>query len=139
MANPQDSLSREHGGIPWKHVIGYLLSIILTALALWVTFETGFSTRTILIIIFIFAFLQAALQLLMFMHMTESSEKKSKLTGQTQTGNILFAAFIAIVIVAGSVWVMSAGHAEHDHHKMDSKTHDMKMDGDMKMDHGDHK
>ncbi|MDM5340910.1 cytochrome aa3 quinol oxidase subunit IV [Fictibacillus enclensis] len=138
MANPQDSLSREHGGIPWKHVIGYILSIVLTAFALWVTFGTGFPPRTILIIIFVFAFLQATLQLLMFMHMTESSEKKSKLTGNTQTGNILFAAFIAIVIVAGSVWVMAELHGSHDHHKMEMD-HDMKMDGDMKMDHGDHK
>ncbi|MDN4071478.1 MULTISPECIES: cytochrome aa3 quinol oxidase subunit IV [Fictibacillus] len=142
MANPQNqAVSNEHGGIPWKHVVGYILSIVLTALALWVTFETGFSKQTILIIIFIFAFLQAALQLLMFMHMTESSEKSSSLTGKTQTGNILFAAFIAIVIVAGSVWVMSAGHAKHDHHKMDHNKMEMdgsdhKMDKDMEgMDH----
>ncbi|UZJ79070.1 cytochrome aa3 quinol oxidase subunit IV [Fictibacillus sp. KU28468] len=133
MANPQNqAVSNEHGGIPWKHVVGYILSIVLTALALWVTFKTGFSKQTILIIIFIFAFLQAALQLLMFMHMTESSEKSSSLTSKTQTGNILFAAFIAIVIVAGTVWVMSAGHAHMDHHKMDHGK--MEMDGKHKMD-----
>ncbi|WP_199484744.1 cytochrome C oxidase subunit IV family protein, partial [Listeria seeligeri] len=38
-------------------------------------------------IIFIFAFIQAALQLLMFMHMTEGRD------GKIQIGNILFAAF----------------------------------------------
>ncbi|MED2972286.1 MULTISPECIES: cytochrome aa3 quinol oxidase subunit IV [unclassified Fictibacillus] len=130
MANPQNqAVSNEHGGIPWKHVVGYILSIVLTALALWVTFKTGFSKQTILIIIFIFAFLQAALQLLMFMHMTESSEKSSSLTGKTQTGNILFAAFIAIVIVAGTVWVMWAGHAKHDHHKMEMDHGKTEMDG----------
>ncbi|MCM3733103.1 cytochrome aa3 quinol oxidase subunit IV [Fictibacillus nanhaiensis] len=104
-----------HGGFPWKHLVGFVLSIVLTLFALWVALGTDLSLTWILIIIFGFAFLQAALQLLMFMHVTENSTN-TKLTGRVQVGNILFAAFVAIVIVIGSVWVMTAGHAKHDKH-----------------------
>jgi cytochrome aa3-600 menaquinol oxidase subunit IV len=114
MANK--SVANEHGGFPWKHLIGFVMSIVLTLFALWVALETDLSLTWILIIIFGFAFLQAALQLLMFMHVTENSTS-SKLTGRVQVGNILFAAFVAIVIVIGSVWVMTAGHAKHDKHE----------------------
>jgi cytochrome aa3-600 menaquinol oxidase subunit IV len=111
MAN--NSVGNEHGGFPWKHLIGFVLSIVLTLFALWVALGTDLSLTWILIIIFGFAFLQAALQLLMFMHVTENSTN-TKLTGRVQVGNILFAAFVAIVIVIGSVWVMTEGHAKHD-------------------------
>jgi cytochrome aa3-600 menaquinol oxidase subunit IV len=106
MSNSHDT-SAEHKGFPWKHVVGYLLSIVLTLLALWVAFKSGFSINVLMTFIYILAFLQAALQLLMFMHMTESSN------GKYQTGTMFYAVFIAIVIAAGSVWVMSSGHAAH--------------------------
>lgn len=105
----------EHHGFPWKHLIGFVLSIVLTLFALWVALYTDLSVTWILIIIFGFAILQAALQLLMFMHVTENSTS-SNLTSRVQIGNILFAAFVAVVIVIGSVWVLTAGHAKHDKH-----------------------
>jgi cytochrome aa3-600 menaquinol oxidase subunit 4 len=130
MANK--TAAADHSGFPWKLLIGFILSIVLTLVALWVALGTGLSTKMILIVIFGFAFLQAALQLLMFMHVTENSTK-SNLTVRVQLSNVLFGFFVAIVIVIGSVWVMGAGHAKHEH--MDHG--DMKMDhGDMKMDHG---
>ncbi|MBY6038132.1 cytochrome aa3 quinol oxidase subunit IV [Fictibacillus nanhaiensis] len=113
MANK--SAATEHGGFPWKHLIGFVLSIVLTLFALWIALGTDLSVTWILIIIFGFAFLQAALQLLMFMHVTENS-RKGGFSGRIQIGNVLFGAFVAIVIVIGSVWVMSAGHAKHDKH-----------------------
>ncbi|MDM5318025.1 cytochrome aa3 quinol oxidase subunit IV [Fictibacillus sp. b24] len=119
MANK--TAANEHHGFPWKHLIGFVLSIVLTLFALWIALETDLSLTWILIIIFGFAFLQAALQLLMFMHVTENSTK-SNLTSRVQIGNILFAAFVAIVIVIGSVWVMTAGHAKHDKDQHAPKT-----------------
>ena len=131
MANKQAAV--DHGGFPWKLLIGFVLSIVLTLVALWAALYTDFSITTILVVIFGFAFLQAALQLLMFMHVTESS-KKNGITGRVQVGNVLFGFFVAVVTVIGSVWVLSAGHAKHD----PQEHHNMKMDhGDMKMDHDD--
>lgn len=85
---------------PWRHVIGYILSIILTLLALWVALGTDLSDQWILIIIFSFAILQAIVQLLLFMHLTETTN------GVVQSITMIHALFIFIIIVAGSVWVM---------------------------------
>ncbi|MFC4306627.1 cytochrome aa3 quinol oxidase subunit IV [Cohnella boryungensis] len=93
-----------HRQFPWKHLLGYLFSIVLTFISIWVAFDSGLPLNIIMIVIYIFAFLQAVLQLLMFMHMTEMQAK-------IQTGTMLFALFIAITVVAGSVWVMSSGHS----------------------------
>lgn len=117
MANPNQRSSAAHDRFPWKHLIGFGLSIVLTLMALWVALYTDLSVKTILIIIFLFAVLQALLQLLLFMHMTESS------SGKLQTRTMLYAAFIAITVVAGSVWVMSSGHAEHDHNNKMHEIH----------------
>lgn len=49
------------------------------------------------------ALVQAAIQLLMFMHMTESEDSS------VQVGTILYSVFIAVAVVAGTIWVMSFG------------------------------
>lgn len=87
---------------PWKHLIGFLLSITLTLVALWAGLYAGFSMTVIITIITVLAMCQAVLQLLMFMHMTEGE-------GTIQTGTMLYAAFIGVVVVAGTIWVMSFG------------------------------
>lgn len=97
--------SKASNKFPWKHFVGYLFSIILTVLAVIIAFNSSLPMNMILIIIYTFAILQAALQLFMFMHMNESS------SGKVQSGTILFALFIAITLVAGSVWVLSSGHS----------------------------
>ncbi|MBC1359321.1 cytochrome aa3 quinol oxidase subunit IV [Listeria booriae] len=107
MAKNKANTAHAEEGIPWKHIIGFALSIALTLLAVWVVFESTLDKSVIITVIFIFAFIQAALQLLMFMHMTEGKN------GRIQVGNILFAAFIAIVVVMGSYWVMELGHMNH--------------------------
>ncbi|MBC1475026.1 cytochrome aa3 quinol oxidase subunit IV [Listeria grandensis] len=107
MAKNKANTAHAEEGIPWKHIVGFALSIALTLLAVWVVFESTLSKSVIITVIFIFAFIQAALQLLMFMHMTEGQN------GRIQVSNILFAAFIAIVVVMGSYWVMEIGHMNH--------------------------
>ncbi|EUJ45667.1 cytochrome aa3 quinol oxidase subunit IV [Listeria riparia] len=107
MAKNKANTAHVEEGIPWKHIIGFALSIALTLLAVWVVFESTLDKSVIVTVIFIFAFIQAALQLLMFMHMTEGKNAR------IQVGNILFAAFIAIVVVMGSYWVMEIGHMNH--------------------------
>lgn len=89
---------------PISHVIGFLSSLALTFFAVWVALKTELTFNTILFIIGSLAVIQAALQLYMFMHMNEGED------GQVQTINIVYAIFTAVVIVAGSIWVMSSGH-----------------------------
>lgn len=58
-------------------------------------------------IIFGFAFIQAAVQLLMFMHLTEGKD------GQVQSFKVIFAIIITLVTVIGTYWVIQGGHSHH--------------------------
>ncbi|WP_174734985.1 cytochrome aa3 quinol oxidase subunit IV [Mesobacillus harenae] len=93
---------------PVSHIVGFVLSLVMTFAAAWVALKTFYSFNTIMMIIGTLAVLQAALQLTMFMHMNEGED------GRTQTINVVYGIFVAIVIVAGTVWVMSIGM--HTHH-----------------------
>ncbi|OAT71779.1 cytochrome aa3 quinol oxidase subunit IV [Parageobacillus thermoglucosidasius] len=93
--------NHHHETFPWKHVVGFILSLLLTFAALWVALSSGLSTAAVIGIIVILAVIQASLQLFMFMHMTESD------SGKIQTINMAYSFFIAIVVVVGSIWTMS--------------------------------
>jgi cytochrome aa3-600 menaquinol oxidase subunit IV len=43
----------------------------------------------------------------MFMHVTEGEDGKANII------NMAYSAFMAIVIVVGSIWVLTSGHAAH--------------------------
>ncbi|EJD8502388.1 cytochrome C oxidase subunit IV family protein, partial [Staphylococcus pseudintermedius] len=58
-------------------------------------------------IIFGFAFIQAFLQLLMFMHLTEGKD------GRVQLAKVIFAIIITLITVIGTYWVMQGGHGSH--------------------------
>ncbi|WP_258871194.1 cytochrome aa3 quinol oxidase subunit IV, partial [Staphylococcus pseudintermedius] len=77
-----------------------MASIILTLLAVFVTLYTSLALNAKITIIFGFAFIQAFLQLLMFMHLTEGKD------GRLQLAKVIFAIIITIVIVVGTYWVM---------------------------------
>jgi cytochrome aa3-600 menaquinol oxidase subunit IV len=88
---------------PLGHVLGFLFSLLLTFAAAIVALKTDLPAQTIVWVIGTLAVVQAALQLFMFMHVSEGEDKK------TQLLNIAYGVFVAVVIVAGSIWVMSFG------------------------------
>lgn len=90
---------------PISHVIGFLLSLVLTFGAAWVALQTSLPGNVIMWIIGGLAVLQAAIQLLLFMHMREGEDKI------VNSVNMIYAAFLVIVIVAGSIWVLTSGHS----------------------------
>lgn len=90
-------------GFPIGHVIGFISSLVLTFAAVGVALKTNLSLKTIMWVIGSLAVIQAGLQLYMFMHMSEGEDNKS------QTVNIIYAFFIALVTVVGTIWVMSFG------------------------------
>lgn len=92
---------------PVRHILGFLLSLLLTFVAALVALKTSLSFSAIMWIIGSMAVLQAGLQLFMFMHVTEGEDSKA------QVINIVYGVFCAIVIVAGSIWVMSFGMHTH--------------------------
>jgi len=92
---------------PIGHVLGYLLSLLLTFAAAFVALKMdSLTSSVILLTIGALAVIQAALQLFMFMHVTEGDK-------HAQLINILYGVFMAAVIVAGTIWVMSSGMHFH--------------------------
>lgn len=92
-------------GFPLSHVIGFVFSLILTFGAAGIALKTDLSFKVIMWIIGSLAIMQAGIQLFMFMHLREGED------GKTNVLNIIYGVFMAVVIVAGSIWVLSSGHA----------------------------
>ncbi len=92
---------------PISHVFGFIASLVLTFAAAWVALRTSLSVNLIMWIIGSLAVIQAGLQLFMFMHVNEGEDKKAQLI------NIAYGVFCALVIVIGSIWVLTSGHAAH--------------------------
>lgn len=88
---------------PLKQVMGFVFSLILTLVALAVYFM-DLSYTTGMSILLVTAFIQAAVQLVVFMHAGESEDKPSIYT------NIYYAVFIALVTIFGSLLTLIWGY-----------------------------
>jgi cytochrome aa3-600 menaquinol oxidase subunit IV len=88
---------------PAKQVMGFISSLVLTVVALSVYF-TDMSFQAGMTILLITAFIQAALQLVFFMHAGESKDKNAIYT------NIYYAIAIALVTVFGTLLTLIWGY-----------------------------
>ncbi len=84
---------------PAKQVMGFVFSLILTAVALLVYF-TDMSFAVGMTILLVTAFVQAFLQLVVFMHAGESKDGKAIYT------TIFYGVIIAVVTVFGSLLIL---------------------------------
>jgi cytochrome aa3-600 menaquinol oxidase subunit 4 len=94
-------------GFPTAQVLGFLGSLLMTFLAGAIALRTSLSFSAIMWIIGSLAVLQAGLQLFMFMHVNEGDDRKMQLL------NIAYMVFLVIVIVVGTIWIMSGLHQTH--------------------------
>jgi len=92
-------------GFPWKHVIGYFLSLVLTFAALWLVLKSPLSVPMVLTSIVVLAIFQVFVQLLFFMHVNESHGPAY------HTLLLFFGFFTAIMVVGGSIWIMGFSNA----------------------------
>jgi cytochrome aa3-600 menaquinol oxidase subunit 4 len=77
---------------PIGQLIGFVMSLVLTFGAAWITLKTNLSFQTVMWTIGTLAVIQAAIQLFMFMHVNEGDDRK------TQVINIIYGTFIAVVV-----------------------------------------
>ncbi len=84
---------------PMKQVNGFIFSLLLTVIALSV-YYLDMSYQTGMTILLVTAFLQAGVQLVIFMHASESKDKGAIYT------NIIYGVVLAIAIVLGSLLTM---------------------------------
>jgi len=84
---------------PLKQVMGFVLSLVLTMVALLVYyFDMSFSTA--MTVLLITAFVQAGLQLVVFMHAGETKEKGAIYS------TVYYGVLIAIVTIFGTLLTM---------------------------------
>lgn len=93
-------------GFPWHHIIGFVVSIVLTLVALWMVMQHVFPPAGLMTAILVLAAAQIAIQLFFFMHITESYGPRYHV--MTLTIGLCF----VIAVVAGSIWVMSFGSTQ---------------------------
>ncbi|WP_210366027.1 cytochrome aa3 quinol oxidase subunit IV [Bacillus sp. REN3] len=98
-------MDKHSKGFPISHVVGFFMSLVLTLGAAWIALQSSLSVKAVMWFIGSLAIVQAAIQLYMFMHINEGGNKV------VNNINILYSAFLAVVIVAGSIWVMTSGHS----------------------------
>lgn len=101
-------MSSRKNKYPVNHIIGFILSIVMTLVAAWCAILSDLPVMWIIIAIMSLAVIQAFIQLFMFMHITER--------GATHAPwNMMFHAFVvAAIIISGSLLTMSFGFT-HDH------------------------
>ncbi|WP_163527697.1 cytochrome aa3 quinol oxidase subunit IV [Halobacillus ihumii] len=105
--------------IPVQHIVGFVLSLVLTLLAAWAALRSDLSTFWIITSIMILAVIQAGIQLFMFMHMTESESHNGHVPW-----NMMFHGFVlAAIVVAGSLFTMSFGHNHDPQHNGEHEQH----------------
>lgn len=83
-----------------KHIFGFAASILLTLMALFIGIGTSLPLGIRISAIVFLAIVQLLIQLIYFMHITEGSARVYNYI------NIAFGIFIAVVVVAGSLWIM---------------------------------
>ncbi|WP_075619129.1 cytochrome aa3 quinol oxidase subunit IV [Paenisporosarcina indica] len=84
---------------PLKQVMGFVFSLVLTAVAL-IAYFTDMSFSLGMTILLLTAFIQAGLQIVVFMHAGETNDKKSIYT------NIYYGVLIALITIFGTLLVM---------------------------------
>ncbi|WP_195574069.1 cytochrome aa3 quinol oxidase subunit IV [Paenibacillus sp. 1001270B_150601_E10] len=89
---------------PIKHVLGYLLSLVLSAVAL-VVLIPDLSYTLKMTILLVCAAIQASIQLFLFMHIKEAEDTKS-----TLYINIIYALFVGLVTIFGTLLTMLWGY-----------------------------
>jgi cytochrome o ubiquinol oxidase operon protein cyoD len=92
-----------HSRFPWLHVSGYALSVLLTAVALLLVLNRALPRAPLETVVLALAVLQIGVQLFFFMHVTEGQRPRVHMYTLTM------ALFFTIVIVAGSIWIMTFG------------------------------
>ncbi|CAM3991541.1 cytochrome o ubiquinol/quinol oxidase subunit IV [Alicyclobacillus pomorum] len=105
MASQHQTPTAHHEpSFPWQYVIGYVLSLVLTVIPLWLVLDHVLTPTPLTIGILFCAVLQIFVQLFMFMHFTHG-DGSGEPAYQTVVLSIGF--FFTVVFAGASIWIMS--------------------------------
>ncbi|MGO4410349.1 MULTISPECIES: cytochrome o ubiquinol oxidase subunit IV [unclassified Brevundimonas] len=94
-----DTEDHDHGSFK-TYMIGFLLSVVLTAIPFWLVMTGALAPMATGLIITAFAVIQIVVHMIFFLHMNHKSE------GGWNMLALIFTLVIVVIAVAGSVWVM---------------------------------
>lgn len=99
-----DSHGAGHGSLK-AYAIGFVLSVILTAIPFWMVIDGGFSRHATLLTMVILGLVQVVVHLICFLHMNFSSE------GRWNVMAFIFTAIIILLVVGLSLWIIYTADA----------------------------
>lgn len=101
-----DHAGHDHGSLK-SYTIGFLLSVILTAIPFWLVMGKVFDkSSTASIVLLAFAAVQIVVHMIYFLHMNTKSE------GGWNMLALIFTVVLVVIMLAGSLWVMY--HLNHN-------------------------
>jgi cytochrome o ubiquinol oxidase operon protein cyoD len=92
------------------YMIGFVLSVILTAIPFGMVMHQGFAKETILAAILVMAVVQVLVHVYYFLHLDSSIEERWNVSA------FVFTILITVIVVAGSVWIMYHATTNMEHH-----------------------
>ena len=88
------------------YAIGFVLSVILTAIPFWMVMTMPLSAGVTAAIIMGFAVVQIVVHMVYFLHMTPKAEGGWSMT------SLLFTIIVVVIMLAGSLWAVSYTHLD---------------------------
>jgi cytochrome o ubiquinol oxidase subunit IV len=88
-----------HGSVR-SYVIGFVLSVVLTAAAFGLVMQQVFGPIESIIAIAVLAFIQILVHLVFFLHMNTSSSQRWNLL------SLASAVLVAVILIGGTLWVL---------------------------------
>jgi cytochrome o ubiquinol oxidase operon protein cyoD len=82
------------------YLIGFLLSVVLTAIPFWLVMANPLSSQATALIIMAFAVVQIVVHMIYFLHMNRRAE------GGWSMMALLFTLVLVVIALSGSLWVM---------------------------------
>ena len=95
----------DHGSMK-SYAIGFVLSVILTAIPFWLVMGHVFSSSATAFIILGFAAVQIVVHMVYFLHMNSRAEGGWSLLA------LIFTLVLVVIVLTGSIWVMY--HLNHN-------------------------
>jgi cytochrome o ubiquinol oxidase operon protein cyoD len=94
-----DHDAHSHGSVG-SYLVGFVLSVILTAIPFWAVMTGAFDRATMFAVIVVAAVVQIVVHLKYFLHLNFTKE------GKIDTLSFIFTAIIIVMVVALSVWII---------------------------------
>jgi cytochrome o ubiquinol oxidase operon protein cyoD len=106
MANAHDVHHEGNHGSVKSYMIGFVLSIILTAIPFGLVMYPSLPKNLTVLIVVAMAVIQVVVHLVYFLHMDRSKEQRNNVS------TFLFTVLVIALLVGLSLWIMFSIHAE---------------------------